>query len=59
MEVPDESGYSTQAKVYCDGELVWDLAVRDWKVVSDGKFEGNSLHRGFNAWAGQIADVWR
>ena len=51
VEVPDELDSPTDAKVFRNGELIHHWQMRDWVIQAPAGLEGNTLFRGFSAWA--------
>ncbi len=51
LEVPDEAGKPTQAKVSCNGNLVHSWLLQDWIIQQPSALNGNTLFKGFSAWA--------
>lgn len=51
IEVPDEDGRATEARVLRNGELIHSWQIRDWVVKAPQALAGNTLFRGFSAWA--------
>lgn len=51
VQVPDESDELTEARVLRNGELVLAWQVRDWVIQAPAALAGNTLFRGFSAWA--------
>ena len=49
--VPDELDCPVTASVSRDGEVVQEWEVREGKIVSPERFRGNTLGKGFAAWA--------
>lgn len=51
VEVPDEDNRATDAKVFRNNELVHHWLMRDWVLQAPEEMAGNTLFRGFSAWA--------
>lgn len=51
IEVPDENEKPTQAKVFCNGNLVHSWLLQDWIIQAPATFAGNTLFKGFSSWA--------
>lgn len=51
IEVPDEADKPTQAKVYCNGNLIHSWILQDWIIQPPSPLAGNTLFKGFSAWA--------
>jgi hypothetical protein len=50
IEVPDEMD-TTKAKVYCNGNLIHQWQLKDWTILTPENLQGNTLFKGFSAWA--------
>lgn len=51
IEVPDETDRPTQARILRNGEQVLEWPVKDWVLYAPSPFAGNTLFKGFSAWA--------
>jgi hypothetical protein len=51
IAIPDEAGKATQAKVYCNGNLIHSWLLQDWIIQQPETLAGNTVFKGFSAWA--------
>lgn len=53
MTITDERDDVTQARIECDGEVLFEWRIRDHAIESPVALAGRSVMRGFYAWASQ------
>jgi hypothetical protein len=56
VEVPDEADGAVNVKLWCNQQLLLDWQIADWVIQAPNNFAGNTLFKGFAAWANAIED---
>jgi len=56
IEVPDETDSPTTAKVFCNEQLMHEWQVKDWQLYAPNTIAGQTLFKGFSAWANTAFD---